>query len=123
MVEHREYGSDRHGWVRRRLAQVTGLALGVAMLGTVGLSGALAQDDDVTAGGDVESIVNTIIEQVWASISGGGAVDDDASVSSGVNMSGGGNMGGSVTMGGGSGGSVNMGGSGGNIMVGDDSGG
>jgi len=122
MVVHRGYGSDRQGWLRRRLAQVTGLALGIAMLGTIGLSGTLAQDDDVAAGGDAESIANSIIAQVFAEIFGGGVVDD-ATVSGGGDLNLGGSSGSSVTMGGG-GGSVNMGGgSGGSVTMGDDSGG
>ena len=112
MVVHREHGSDRHGPWRRRLAQVSGLALGVAMLGTIGLSGTLAQDDGVVAGGDAESIVNSIIQQVFAEIFGG-AVVDDTTVSGGGDINVGGNMGGSVT----------MGGSGGGVTVGDNSGG
>jgi len=119
MVVHRGDGSNGQGRLRRRLSHVTGLALGVAMLGTVGLSGTLAQNDDVVAGGDAESIVNSIIQQVFADIFGGGAVDDNG----GGDINVGGNMGGTVTMGGGSGSSVNMGGSGGSVMMGDDSGG
>ena len=112
MVVHRGHGSDRPSRLRRLLAPVTGLALGIAMLGTVGLSGTLAQDDDVVVNGDAESIVNAIIAQVFADIFGAGVVDDDAAVSGGdINV--GGNMGGSVT----------MSGSGGGITVGDDSGG
>jgi hypothetical protein len=122
MVVDRGHGSDRHGWLRRRLAPVTGLALGIAMLGTIGLSGTLAQDDDVAAGGDAESIVNAIIEQVWAEIFGGAVVDDDAAVSSGGDLNMGGSSGSTVTMGGG--GDVNMsGGSGGSVTMGGDYGG
>ena len=123
MVTSRTHDSDGKNRVRRRLPQVTSLALGLAMFGTVGLSGTLAQDEGVTVGGDTESIVNSMIEQVWAEIFGGGAVADDAGVSGGgINV--GGNTGGSVTMGGGSGGSVNMGGSSGStVTMGDDSGG
>jgi hypothetical protein len=119
MVAIRAHDSSGKGRVRRRLAQVTSLALGLAMFGTVGLSGTLAQDDSVTVGGDTESIVNSIIEQVWAEIFGAGAPADDAAVSGGINV--GGNTGGSVTMGGGDSGSVNMGGSGG-VTVGDSGG-
>ena len=78
MVVHRGDGSDRHGWLRLRLSQVTGLALGIAMLGTIGLSGTLAQDEDVVAGSDAESIVNAIIQQVFAEIFGDATIDDDA---------------------------------------------
>ena len=120
MIVHSGQGSDRTGRLRRGFARVTGLALGIAMLGTVGLSGTLAQDDSVTVGGDTESIVNAIIAEVWAQISGGDAVADDAGGSGGgINV--GDNTGGSVTMGG-SGGSVDMGGSSGStVTMGDDS--
>jgi hypothetical protein len=123
MVVLAGHGSNCRAQLRRRIRQVTGLALGIAMLGTIGLSGTLAQDDDVAAGGDVESIVNSIIAQVFAEIFGGGVVDEDAAVSGGGDINVGGNMGGSVTMGGGSGGSVNMGGSGGGVTVDDNYGG
>ena len=93
------------------------------MLGTVGLSGTLAQDDEVAAGGDAESIVNAIIAQVLAEIYGGEAPTDDTAVAGGGGLNVGGNMGGSVTMGGGSSGSINMGGSGGGITVGGNTGG
>ena len=120
MVTIRAHESDGKGWVRRRLAQVTGLALGLAMFGTVGLSGTLAQDDDLAAGGDAESIVNAIIAQVFADIFGGDVVDDDAAVSGGGDLNVGGSSGSTVTMGGGSSGSVTMGGG---VSTGDDSGG
>ena len=124
MVTMRAHDSGDTGRARRRLTKVASLGLGLAMFGTVGLSGTLAQDDDVVAGGDAESIVNSIIQQVFAEIFGGGVVDDDATGSSGGDINVGGNMGGTVTMGGGSGGSVNMsGGSSGGVMVGDDNGG
>ena len=123
MVVHRGFGSDRHGWLRRGLMKLTGLALGITMLGTIGLSGALAQDEDVvTSGADAESIVNAIIQQVFAEIFGD-AMIDDAAVSGGGDINVGGNMGGSVTMGGSSGGSVNMGSSGGGVTVGENNGG
>ena len=112
---HDGRGSDRRSWLRRRFAPISGLALGIAMLGTIGVSGTLAQDD-------AASIVNSIIEQVWAEIFGGDVASDDAA-SSGGDINVGGNMGGSVTMGGGSGGNITMGGSGGGVTVGDDSGG
>ena len=123
MVVHRGDGSDRHGWLRRRLSQVTGLALGIAMLGTIGLSGTLAQDDDVGAGSDAESIVNAIIQQVFAEIFGDATIDDDAAVSGPGDINVGGSMGSTVTMGGGSGGSVTMGGGSGGVTVGEDNGG
>jgi hypothetical protein len=125
MVVHRGHGSDRHSRLRRRLAQVSGLALGVAMLGTIGLSGTLAQEEDVSAGAvDAEAIVNSIIEQVLAEIFGGGVVEDDAAVSGGGDLNVGESTGSTVTMGGGDSGSVTMGGgTGGGITVGDDTGG
>jgi hypothetical protein len=120
MVVHGGQGSDRNGRLRRGFARVTGLALGIAMLGTIGLSGALAQDDDIAASGDAEAIVNAIIEQVWAEIFGGDAVADDAAVSDGgLNV--GGSSGSTVSMGGG-GGNVNMGSSGGSVTMGDSGG-
>jgi hypothetical protein len=123
MIVDRGDGSDRHGRLRRRLSQVTGLALGIAMLGTIGLSGALAQDD-VAAGTDAESLVNAIIQQVFGEVFGDAMVADDAAVSGGGDINVGGNMGGSITMGGGSGGGVTMGGgTSGGVTVGDDSGG
>ena len=122
MVVHRGEGCESHGRLRRRLSQATGLALGIAMLGTIGLSGTLAQDDSVVVGGDAESIVNSIIAQVFGEIFGGGAVDDSADSGAG-DLNVGGSMGSTVTMGGGSGGSVNMGGSGGGVTVDDSNGG
>jgi hypothetical protein len=113
MVVHRGYGSEGHGRLRRLLAPLTGLALGIAMLGTIGLSGTLAQDDDVVVSGDAESIVNAIIEQVFAEIFGGDVVTDDAAVSGG----------GDLNVGGSSGSTVTMGGGGGGVTVGDNSGG
>ena len=112
MVVHRGHGSDRHGWMRRRLSQVTGLALGIAMLGTIGLAGTLAQTDDVVIGSDAESIVNSILEQVFAEIFGG-VIADDAAVSSSGDLNVGGSSGSTVTMGGGSSG----------VTVGDNTGG
>ena len=123
MVTMRAHDSDSRDRARRRLAKVASLGLGLAMFGTVGLSGALAQGDNGVTGSDAESIVNSIIQQVFAEVFGGGVVDDNAPVSGGGDINVGGNMGGSVTMGGG-GGSVNMGGgSGGSVMMGDNSGG
>ncbi|HEX2280612.1 MAG TPA: hypothetical protein VHG52_02495 [Thermomicrobiales bacterium] len=125
MVVHRGHERDHLGRLRRRLAQMTGLALGIAMLGTVGLSGALAQEEDVSAGAvDAETIVNSIIEQVWAEIFGGSVVEDDAAVSGGGDLNVGGSTGSTVTMGGGDSGSVTMGGgTGGGVTVGDNTGG
>jgi hypothetical protein len=121
MVVHRGLESDRYGRWWRRLARVSGLALGIAMLGTIGLSGTLAQDDEIAVGtADAESIVNSIIDEVFAQIFGIGVVEDDAAVSGDGDLNVGGNMGGTVTMGGGSGGSVTMGDSGSGITVGAD---
>ena len=122
MATIRVHDSDGKG--RARLVKVASLALGLAMFGTVGLSGTLAQENGMAAGGDAESIVNSIIQQVFGQIFGGGGVDDNAGVSGGGNMNVGGSTGSTVTMGDGSGGSVNMGGgSGGSggAMMGDDS--
>jgi hypothetical protein len=120
MVVRGEHGSDRNGRLRRAFARLTGLALGIAMLGTIGLSGTLAQDEDLAAGGDAESIVNAIIAQVFADIFGGD-VADDGTVSGGGDLNVGGTSGSTVTMGG-SGGSVNMGGESGGVTVGDSGG-
>ena len=122
MATIRVHDSDGKG--RARLVKVASLALGLAMFGTVGLSGTLAQENDMAASADAESIVNSIIQQVFGQIFGGGGVDDNAGVSGGGNMNVGGSTGSTVTMGG-SGDSVNMsggsGGSGGGAMMGDDS--
>jgi hypothetical protein len=112
------------GSARRRLTKVTSLALGIAMFGTVGLTGALAQDEDVSVGiADAETIVNSIIAQVFAEIFGGEVAADDGAASGGGNINTGGSGGSTVTMGGG--GDVSMGGgeSGGGITVGDSDGG
>jgi hypothetical protein len=118
MVVIRGDGRDGHGWLRRGLTRMTGLALGIAMLGTIGLSGTLAQDDDVVASGDAESIVNAIIQEVFAQIFGGDVVDDTADSGAG-DLNVGGSTGSTVTMGG-SGGSVNMGGGSSGSMTVDD---
>ena len=104
-------GRESQGRLRRGLARVTGLALGIAMLGTIGLSSTLAQTDEVVVGTDAESIVNSIIEQVFAEIFGGAVVDDTADSAGDLNL--GGSSGSTVTMGGGSSG----------ITVGDNTGG
>jgi hypothetical protein len=104
-------GRESHGRLRRGLTRVTGLALGIALFGTIGLSGTLAQTDDVAAGTDAESIVNSIIEQVFAEIFGGVVVDDTADSGGDLNI--GGSSGSTVTMGGGSSG----------ITIGDNTGG
>jgi hypothetical protein len=125
MVIGRGRDGAGQGSARRRLTTVTSLALGIAMFGTVGLSGALAQDEDVSVGvADAEAIVNSILAEVFAEIFGGDVAADDAAVSGGGNINTGGTSGSTVTMGGG-GGDVSIGGgdSGGGVMVGDGYGG
>jgi hypothetical protein len=128
MVPIRAHNGDGTGRLRRGLAKVTSLALGIAMFGTVGLSGALAQDEDVSVGiADAETIVNSIIAEVFAAVFGGDvtadAAADDAAVSGGGNISTGGSSGSTVTMGGGSDVSIGGGGSGGGVTVGNPYGG
>ena len=108
---------DGDGRVLRRPGKLAGLALGIALLGTVGLSGTLAQADDVTVGAaDAESIIAAIFAEIF----GGGGGDDEAAVSGGdINV--GGNTGGSVMMGGSTGGGITIGGSGNGVTVGDES--
>src|SRR5215212_7730166 len=98
MATIRVHDSDSKGRARRRLTQVASLTLGLAMFGTVGLSGALAQDHGMAAGGDAESIVNSIIQQVFGEIFGGGGVDDNAGGSGAGNINVGGNSGSNVMM-------------------------
>jgi hypothetical protein len=117
----RRHERGLQGRARRGLAIAASLALGIAMFGTVGLSGTLAQDDGVTVGAaDADTMVENIISEIFAEIFGG----DDATVSGGGNLNMGGSTGSTVTMGGG-GGNVNMGGgsSGGGVMMGGDYGG
>jgi len=123
MVIGRGHEGTAQGSARRRLAKVTSLALGIAMFGTVGLSGTLAQDEDVSVGiADAEAIVNSIIAEVFAEIFGGEVAADDAAVSGGGDINTGGSGGSTVTMGGG--GDVSIGGgSGGGVTVGDPYGG
>jgi hypothetical protein len=119
------------GRARRGLAKVTSLALGLAMFGTVGLSGTLAQEEDVSVGiADAEALVNSIIAQVFGDIFGGGVVEDDAADTGAGGLTMGGSTGSTVTMGDGAGdisiGGSSGGGSGsssGSVTVGDDSGG
>ena len=120
MVIGRGRNGASQGSARRRLAKVTSLALGLAMFGTVGLSGALAQDEDVSVGiADAESIVNSILAEVFAEIFGGDVAADDAAASGGGNINTGGSSGSTVTMGGGGDVSIGGGGSGGGVTVGD----
>ena len=99
---------------------VAGVALGISVFGATGPSVTLAQQEDVIVGGPAdEASINSLIEEIFAEVFGGGAAEEDAAVSGGGDINVGGNMGGSVTMGGGSGGNVNMGGgSGGDISIG-----
>ena len=133
MAISRGHESAGQGRARRGLAKVTSLALGLAMFGTVGLSGTLAQEEDVNVGtADAEAIVNDIIAQVFAEIFGGGVVEDDAADTGAGGLTMGGSTGSTVTMGDGGGISIgggdtsvggSSGGSGGGVTVGDDSGG
>ena len=121
----RRHEDGLQGRARRGLAKAASLALGIAMFGTVGLSGTLAQDDGVTVGAaDADTMVENIISEIFAEIFGGDVAADDAAVSGGGNLNMGGSTGSTVTMGGG-GGNVNMGGgsSGGGITMGGDYGG
>jgi hypothetical protein len=130
MAISRGHESAGQGRARRGLAKVTSLALGLAMFGTVGLSGTLAQEEDVSVGtADAEAIVNDIIAQVFAEIFGGGAVEDDAADTGAGDLITGGSTGSTVTMGDGAG-DISIGGSSGgsgsssgSVTVGDDSGG
>jgi hypothetical protein len=109
MVVRCGHRTEGHGPLRRRLSQATGLALGIAMVGTIGLSGTLAQDDGGSVTPDAEVLVNSIIEQVFGEVFGGVVVDETADSGAG-DLNVGGSSGSTVTMGEGSGGSVNMGG-------------
>src|SRR5918993_5311715 len=112
MVIGRGHEGTAQGSARRRLTKVASLALGIAMFGTVGLSGALAQDEDVSVGiADAEAIVNSILEEVFAEIFGGDVAADDAASSGGGNINTGGSGGGPRPAGGGGG--VLLGGGGG----------
>jgi hypothetical protein len=95
------------------------------MFGTVGLSGTLAQEEDVSVGtADAEAIVNNIIAQVFAEIFGSGVVEDDATDTGAGDLIMGGSTGSTVTMG--DGGGISIGGgdtSGGGVTVGDNNGG
>jgi hypothetical protein len=124
MVIGRGHEGAAQGSARRRLAKVMSLALGIAMFGTVGLSGALAQDEDVSVGtADAETIVNSILAEVFAEIFGGDVATDDAAASGGGNINTGGSGGSTVTMGGGGDVSIGGGDSGGGVTVGDGYGG
>jgi hypothetical protein len=102
--------------------KVAGIALGLALFGAAGLSGAMAQDEGVTVGGeatltaaptagDIEALVNSIFAQVFGET---GVADDgvaaDDSTTTGSDLSVGGSMGGTITMGGGMGGDISIGG-------------
>jgi hypothetical protein len=101
------------------------------MMGTVGLSGTLAQDEDISVGtADADAMVDEILAGIFGEIFGGGTTDDSGAAPGGdVNL--GGNTGGSVMMGGSTGGGISIGGggggsgsgsSGGGITVGDQGG-
>ena len=120
MVISRGDGGPGQGRARRRLGTVASLALGVVMFGTIGLSGALAQDDDASVGiADADALVNSIIAEIF----GGDVAADEAAVTDGGDINVGGSTGSTVTMGGGGDVSIGGGGSGGGVTVGDDSGG
>lgn len=113
-----------HDTVRSRrlrwLAPAVGLALGLAIFGVTGLSGTLAQDDQVVVEGgasiasasDIEALVNSILAEILgdAFVADDGLVADDSTTGGGSDINVGGNMGGSVTMGGGMGGGISIGG-------------
>jgi hypothetical protein len=123
MVIGRGHDGSRQERARHRLVKVASLTLGVIMFGTVGLSGALAQDDDVSAGiADADALVNSIIAEIFGEIFGGDVAADEAAASGGGDLNIGGSTGSTVTMGGG--GDISIGGgSSGGVTVGDDSGG
>ncbi|MGZ5385648.1 MAG: hypothetical protein ACXWH0_16925 [Acidimicrobiia bacterium] len=114
MVIGRGHEGGGQWWARRHLAKVTSLALGVAMFGTVGLSGALAQDDNVS--------VEEMIDQIFAEISGGDVTDDPA-VSGGGDLNLGGSSGSTITMGGDGDVTIGGGSSGSGATMGDNDGG
>ena len=126
MAISRGHESAGQGRARRGLAKVTCLALGLAMFGTVGLSGTLAQEEDVSVGiADAEALVNSILAEVFGEIFGGGAVEDDAADTGAGDLITGGSTGSTVTMGDGGGISIGggtSGGSGAGVTVGDNNG-
>ncbi len=100
---------------RRRLVKIAALALGIAVFGAAGSTGALAQEDDgavtATRGGTVvaDDLIDAILADVFATVFGAGATEDTGDVSGGdINV--GGNVGGNITMGGSSGGGISIGG-------------
>ena len=124
MLIGRRHAGGLQDRARRGLARVTSLALGLALFGTVGLSGVLAQDDPGAGSADAEAIVNSILAEIFAEIFGGDVATDDAATTGGGDLNIGGSTGSTVTMGGGGGDvSIGGGGSGGGVTVGDDSGG
>ena len=112
------YRGDNGAWQeqpRRRLVNIAALALGIAVFGAVGSTGALAEEDDgaVTAAGGgtvvADDLIDAILADVFASVFGAGTAEDTGDVPAGdVNV--GGNVGGSITMGGSSGGGFSIGG-------------
>ena len=125
MAISRGHEGAGQGRARQGLAKVTSLALGLAMFGTVGLSGTLAQED-VSAGiTDAEALVNSILAEVFGDIFGSGVVEDDAADTGAGDLIMGGSTGSTVTMGDGGGISIGggtSGGSGGGVTVGDNNG-
>jgi hypothetical protein len=125
MAISRGHGSAGQGWARRGLTKVTSLALGLAMFGTVGLSGTLAQEDVSVGITDAEALVNSILAEVFGDIFGSGVVEDDAADTGAGDLIMGGSTGSTVTMGDGGGISIGggtSGGSGGGVTVGDNNG-
>ena len=122
---HDTVQSGRPRWLKT----VTGLAMGLALLGATGAPAALAQDEGVVVGGgaslegttasDIEALVNSILAEILGESA---VVDDevaaDESVSTGGDLNVGGSTGGSVTMGGGIGGDISIGGASGGTTIG-----
>ena len=125
MAISRGHESAGQGRARRGLTKVTSLALGLAMFGTVGLSGTLAQEDVSVGITDAEALVNSILAEVFGDIFGSGVVEDDAADTGAGDLIMGWSTGSTVTMGDGGGISIGggtSGGSGGGVTVGDNNG-
>ncbi len=118
----REHAGRGLGWSQRRVAKIAVAALSAAVLGTAGLSGAMAQDDGAYPGGSGTGIFG----EDWPFPNGGSEliVDDwpfphiPAPGSGGGGISVGGSGGGDINVGGSSGGTITMGGGGGGISIG-----
>jgi hypothetical protein len=121
MVIDRGHERTRQGKARRCLASLASFALGIALFGAIGLSGTLAQDEDASVGiADAETIVNSILAEVFTEIFGGEVATDDTADSGGGDLDVGGSSGSTVTMGGGGDVSIEGGdGSSGGVTVGD----